>query len=44
MIKHHLEEIREGIIKKFNKIFIGKTPVERNAIYYFYQYLFLLVV
>ena len=44
MIKHHLEEMREGIIKKLNKIIIGKTPVERNAIYYFNQNLFLLVV
>ena len=44
IIKQHLEEIREGIIKKFNKILIGKTPVERNAICYFYQNLFLLVL
>ena len=44
MIKHHLEEIKEGIIKKLNKIIIGKTPVVRNAIYYFYLNLFLLVV
>ena len=34
----------EGIIKKLNKIIIGKRPVERNAINYFYQNLFLLVV
>ena len=44
LIKHHLEEIGEGIIKKLNKILIGKTPVNRNAIYYFYQNLCLLVV
>ena len=43
-IKHHLEEIRKAIIKKLNKILIGKTPVERNADYYFFQHLFLLVV
>ena len=35
--KHHLEEIRDDFIKKVNKILIGKTHVERNAIYYFYQ-------
>ena len=44
MIKHHLEEIREGINKKLNKILIGKTHVERNTIYHFYRNLFLLVV
>ena len=44
MIKHHLEDIREGIIKKLNKILIGKACVDRNALYYFYQNLFLLVV
>ena len=38
------KKIREGIIKKLNKIIIGKTRLERNAIYYFYQSLFLLVV
>ena len=30
--------------KKINEILIGQTPVERNAIYYFYHNLFLLVV
>ena len=44
LIKHHLEEIRKGIIKKLNKILIGKTPVKRNAFYYSYQNLFLHVV
>ena len=44
LIKHHLEEIGEGIIKKFNKILIGKTHVNRNAIYYFYQNVCLLDV
>ena len=44
LIKYHLEEIGKVIIKKVNKIFIGKTPVKRNSIYYFYQNLFLLVV
>ena len=44
LIKHHLEETREGINKKLNKILIGKTHVERNTIYYFYPNLFLLVV
>ena len=44
MIKHHPEEIWEGIIKKLNKILIDKTPVKRNAIYYFYQNLYLLAV
>ena len=33
-----------GIIKIFYYILIGKTLVKRNAIYYFYQNLFLLVV
>ena len=42
LIKHHLEEVRKGIIK--NIYINGKTPVERNAMYYFYQYLLLLVV
>ena len=41
---NHLEEIRDGIIKRINKILIGKTPVERNTIYYLYQNLFILVV
>ena len=41
---NHLEEIGEGTIKKLNKILIGKAPVKRNALYYFYQNLFLLVV
>jgi hypothetical protein len=36
LIKHHLEEKREG--------FIGKTHAERNTVYYFYPNLFLLVV
>ena len=44
LIKHHLEEIGEGIIKKFDKIIIGKTFLDRNAIYYFYQNWFLLVL
>ena len=44
LTKHHWEEKRDDIIKKCNKILIGKTRVERNAIYYFYQNLFLLVV
>jgi hypothetical protein len=44
LIKRHLEEIREGINKKWNKILIGKTLVERNTIYHFYPNLFLLVV
>jgi hypothetical protein len=43
-INHHLEEKREGIIKKFYKILIGKTHVERNTIYYLYPNWFLLVV
>jgi hypothetical protein len=43
-VKHHLEEIEKGIIKKLNKILIGKTPAKRNDIHYFYQKLFLLVV
>ena len=30
-----MEDIRKGIIKKINKILIGKPPVERNDIYYF---------
>ena len=38
LIKHHMEEIREGFIKKNNKILIGKTCVKRNYIYYFYQF------
>ena len=42
LIKHHLGEI--GIIKKLNKILIGKTPVKWNAIYYSYQNLIQLVV
>ena len=33
-----------GNKKKFNKILIGNTRVERNAFYYFYQNWFLLVV
>ena len=44
LIKYHLEEIGFNIIKNLNKILIGKTPVNRNAIYYFYQNLFLIVV
>ena len=44
LIKHNLDEIEEGIIKKLNLILIGKTPAKINAIYYFYQNLFLLVV
>ena len=34
-MKHHLEEIGDDFIKKLNTIFIGKTHVEGNAIYYF---------
>ena len=32
-----MEELKEGIIKNYNEILIGKTPVVRNAIYYFSQ-------
>ena len=44
MKKHHVEEIGEVNIKTVNKMLIGKTSVKRNAIYYFNQNLFLLVV
>ena len=44
MIKHHLGEIGEGIIKTLNEILIGKTHVKRNATYYLYQNLIQLVV
>ena len=44
MIKHHLEEFKEGIVINWNEILIGKTPVVRNAMYYLSQKLFFLVV
>ena len=37
LINHHLEELKEGIVKNWNEILIGKTPVLRNTIYYFSQ-------
>ena len=41
--KYHLEELKEGIAKNWNKILIGKTPVVRNAIYFFLSKGFFLV-
>ena len=32
LVNHHLEELKEGVVKNLNEILNGKTPVVRNAI------------
>ena len=42
--KHHLEEVNKGIVNNYYEILIGKTPVVRNAVKYFFKKFFLVVL